>query len=543
MRRPSLLLLLLLSVTACAWLLLCGGQASSPSSTLPVTDVPAHSDRSEPTLRAGAVSPDSTSSSPRSERSDPQANKPSGFGSVQVRVLAPDGTAITERVRGYAFWRPADDETTPWSREGVPLNLACPIGESGELVFARVPVGRAIKIRVLGDRYYMGTKIGSGPTLPGEHLNWTVALGAIKSTLIVRLVDETGERMPWRSVRVQLTERGAQPKKTRWGNGNADGSAIFRYTPHFVQALNGPLDLWLEYREGEATYAAHRELPDPEGEREIDVGTVQFTAHLVPRVIASGRVLLDGGRPAHRASVHAGLRTSEGLWQPLHRSAVTTDREGRFVIQSTTDVTDEFTVYVSKRGWIGSSITARAGAEDLVFALIRGGKMRGNYIVPRGIPWDRLSISAVPTGERGSGGPNQAGGHFEYPALRPGMYDVVVRVKGTDWEFLRIEGIEVKAGKWTDDDRLRGISIEGLVCATTYRLLDAEGKALDARGVTARDDRRRGRQFRVKNGEAVVVTPTYVSEVTLRSGNAHARVAPDGGTHDVRLLPISRAEK
>jgi len=459
------------------------------------------------------------------------------FGSVEVAVHDADGAPTDAAIAVALFWRTPGSEE-PWDRIGTPRAHA----RGGRARLPIVPLGKELLLRSSGSpgRQAGPDVVVPGPRRDGEVVRAAVRLGAPRTFLVGRVVDERGEPvtrpvamavafLPADAPADFVPERGT----LTWRRQEIDAEGRFRMavTGSAAGPDRRPVLLADHAVEGsEVVLAARAPLPHalPPGQ-DVDIGTLVLRPKAEERPLCSGRVVDGAGKPVDGARVSAGFWDRDGgRWVALHRQPVRTDRDGRFTVRTTIAPPEEFWVSATVRDLVPARLATHPGAGDLLLVLARGGSLRARIAAPAGFPL-HLLVGRIVDPQGRTREPDQFAGRFGADQLVPGTYEVVVCVADSRWEVTRVRGVEVRAGERASDARLGAIDVGGACRVLTLRLVD------DARQPVADQRVRIGDasgdvSVPVQRGKVLAVVPATPSSFTvlLADGRRGTALAQDG---------------
>ena len=441
----------------------------------------------------------------------PAASTPGGRGSVVVVMVNAEGQRIEDSQQEvYLFWRAPGSGGT-WQREGMPRCRTT----RGEGRIDDVPVGKELQLRVI-DHTYFGTVFdAAGPARAGEERTIRVPLGPRRPVLTALLVGPDGR--PLARQPVTLIERLDEflpegPAQTRILQTDERG----RVRKPMAYAPSRRVWLFLEMNRGEVVWSAEAEIPS-DASGLTDLGTLSFLPTTEVVTLARGRVVDEQGAPL-TGSVQVTAYAGEGAQTVvLTRTPIQVERDGSFAVRTgVSPVPESFRLQAYGAGRVRAVQEVSRGADDVVLVLRPGGRLHASFVLPEGIPQDRVVGYIQRQGSGSAGCPNQRDGHFGYDELAAGTYDIFVKIKSSPWELARVEGIVVPEGGAAEDARIRDIPLDGRVRAWRVRLLSPEGTSVAGRHVTVESPEGGRATFTARSdGTVVIVAPPRYEALTL----------------------------
>lgn len=452
------------------------------------------------------------------------------LGRVAVRVLDEDGRPVADGVevilavtgRGAARWRATHAGVAHFAAMPLDCELRVTASESE----AR-QAGESVTLR--------------GPRQDDEEVTCELRVGRFWPRLLGRVVDEHGAPLPAQELLVGVGARSngepAEIAADRKSAGLAwrrlDAQGRFRIpvpesapagSRRFVVAVHQPSGTEVEF-------CAVAELPGLLAPaQQFDIGDLRLLATGTERLLASGRVVDERGMPLANVDVAAGYwDRAAGRWVSLNTQRVRSAADGTFVLRAVRPSPASFSLSASVAGRVPVQREISEGARGLELVLARGGRLRAR-IVAQGVP-PQLLVGAIVDASGRRQEPNQAAGYFGAEHLAAGRYAVTVRIAQSNWELLRIEGIDVPAGGSADDQRLARIDVSELCRKLRLRLVDAQQAPLADMGCDLRDAERRGLRVNSdREGWIVAAVPRGAAALTveLADGRRGDVIARDG---------------
>ncbi len=392
-------------------------------------------------------------------------------GSLQVRVLEPDGT-LSKRAGGVTLKSPSRV-----CQEGeVELNLEL---VDGEAQFSHVALGAEFTATFHSSSTgTTWTATGTGPTQLGEGQTLTIQgeqTGAIRGQL-------QGKFEPfadWSKVglhmcvldqnREELQRTAFQPK--------LDGSFQVALDPGLN--LDQVVDLQIVgyYWTREEGLRPRWDLGayfvlKPQG---LDLGKVNLR-WVSDRI--HGRVVDTDGNGIEDARIT--VSTDRGGNRSTHMDE--TNSRGGFQLK--TILAEETTVEVrAEGGWLKhKQIVKNQGDSELRIVLQRGAVCTGQILMPEGIPDYSLTVQVHPSGdqERDSTSPSASvdslTGQFQVKGIAAGTH--VVQVRMVNAPIMEIPGVRFEAGLECADARVQSIDLRDVLESKSLRVMGANGESL-----------------------------------------------------------------
>ena len=249
-------------------------------------------------------------------------------------------------------------------------------------------------------------------------------------------------------------------------------------------------------------------------------------------LLVSGQVIDEGGAPVPSVFVSVRYTFEEGdraSWYN-HGDRPYSDAEGRFELRTHHDYARIQVHAWRTRGGSSDRQEVPIGSTDVRLVYVphepesARGEVRGRVLADESIPWAGLELRFRLQGEKSSGGYRTTApfaGSYRLSRMLPGTYGVTVVADGHGFdgpafEFLRRDGIEVRAGETTDVD---AIDLRGALRYFELKVLGPDGDPLDRVhcNVGIPDVRHTGGW--IEDGRLAFVAPAHVDAFELSAGD------------------------
>lgn len=214
------------------------------------------------------------------------------YGSVEVRITCRDGKPFT----GSADVELDGSSAEEWSPQSV--RAAVPPG-SGAAVFERVGIGHGVKVSAtIAGISHLFEASGRGPRRAGEKAVIEVKLGRALAVLVGRAVDEVGEPLRNRALRLAGHLRKESSAAFDPADVMTDAAGNFTLATDCGRASRIAGALLLRNAHSDAELGVAVRIPVTAGRN--DLGRITFAP---ARTIATGVVVDESGAPVSQASV------------------------------------------------------------------------------------------------------------------------------------------------------------------------------------------------------------------------------------------------
>lgn len=376
----------------------------------------------------------------------------------------------------------------------------------------------------------------TGPTKPGEVLK--VNMDLAQTQIIEGLaVNPSGQPFAEKKLKMTLCALDSEHGISAYPTTDSEG----RWSFEVGSEIRGSrLRVWVhrdprEYR-GELPV-----IQRPSGVGRQNVGNVVlYPGKGEERVLASGRVTDESGRPVRRAHISVfELLEEDGREYRAKRALATlrTKRDGLFELSSYDEIPrGRLRVFASCKGYLTPDAQdVTIGSRGLSFGFVRGGSVGAQFRIEPGIPKDQVVIRI-----KGNGHSRKLSlvefawrESSRFPSLVQGEYEVRIEIRSTDW-LLFESPAQVESGQ---DMSLGEIDLRGKTQLLKLHLTDAGGKAVSRQYFTLVDSQGQGYHNQVRtNEEGRVWCVIPAGSGPLRLGNGQygeVQVQPDTGTIEV----------
>ncbi|MFK5955983.1 MAG: hypothetical protein QM477_06005 [Planctomycetota bacterium] len=420
-------------------------------------------------------------------------------------------------------------------------------GFDGKSRFEAVGLGLDFLIHVnpyVSDSFYAMAK---GPTHPGEDFVLTVQRPAPRG-FKMRLVDSHGSPLAQGSCWIQIDlEREGEDSSLGLGRGpdiDQEGFVRIILDEDEIDFLEGAQSAFftLEARTGDpvSVYEAKGNLPTS-ALHEIK-NLPDLEVRLLP-ILAQGKFLYPDGTPAR--SVFCSLETvtiEDGKEEWDWAASGYSDKSGVFRLMGNPPRgPTRFTAF--KRGYLPIEL-ARTPAENAVFTLDKGARIRGTWKLPTGLDTFPISILIKPSsGDEGSWkSPNAqklGASNFELQAMTEQMVDVGLAARLGKVILAQVPQVSPWVDETHADRRLSPISIRNPLHSFQLELIDAKQNPVHGAEIQLLDTsfEHQKEPFRVA-WDCNLVLPVSSSIIRITAPNFRSReVEIRAGKQEVVLEP------
>lgn len=423
-------------------------------------------------------------------------------GEVQVRVLDSDGSAIPEGSHQIAL------EVVDGPRSRV---LKDWLYEDRIGSFQGLPPGAQVSARLgeFSDSELVAASEGVVPPAGAEPLLLIVTVvPPLDRSLTGRLVDAEGEPLANASYSFRSVLRmGGGTSSSSRGGRHTDGEGRFQEElgSHMQSVGKAESSLRLTFsvdQDAGADWVSEALLFEGELELPMDLGDVTCAE---PPLLVAGRVLDADGDPVEGGTIRVSYLPPEAeapvpggqSYELVYIDGQSTKRtgaDGRFEVFASTT---EPRLYLSAEaeGFSPSGMFPfRAGATSVEVILGGAGSLMGSLRFPDGsdpggwtagiqpyVEQDRASFSPnTITGGWSSDGTwwdsnMDRGANFGWRDLKPGLYNVRIKLEGVSEPVRQWDQLLVDAGDVNRDPRLQDVELDGLVTTVPLEVVDPGG--------------------------------------------------------------------
>ncbi|MEZ5967260.1 MAG: hypothetical protein R3F56_25715 [Planctomycetota bacterium] len=305
-----------------------------------------------------------------------------------------------------------------------------------------------------------------------------------------------------------------------------------------------PYTLEVQANRGERRFGRLIGLPELMHGKRTEIGDVELRE--LP-ILAQGTVRDDLGQPLARANVVVQVLRNE-TWTEESFVRDRTDAEGKFVLYGEPRP-QRLRLVASLRRHSTDVRPIDFGAEvDLV--LQRNGGILAAGVLPDFVPREAIAATLAsadggrPRDIQVRGRPNH-GFELRVADLRPGVYDVTVRVRGLPRPLALAERVVVPPGETVRPATIDGLDLRGRLFAFTIRAVDQAGQAMNDPGspllVELHDNAGAPRlvPFSWRGGRVHLITDQpSVNVIGMASGHRPARALLQPGESTLRLTRL-----
>ncbi|MDF1838706.1 MAG: hypothetical protein P1V35_12620 [Planctomycetota bacterium] len=376
----------------------------------------------------------------------------------------------------------------------------------------------------------------AGPTEPGEVLKVDMDLEGTQFIEGVAL-NASGQPFANRKLNITLCDWDREEGANAYPTTDGEGRWSFEVAPE-VEGTR--LKVWLDRDPREF----RGELPviqRPDGAGRHNVGSVVLhPGKGIERILASGRVTDESGRPVRRANVSVyELLLEDGREVRAQRplDSMRTKGDGLFELSTYDGVpSGRVRVFAGCTGFLTPpQQDVPEGSRGLQFGLVRGGSVGASFRIEHGIPKDQIVIrlkgedhsrvlSLIEFGWESSS---------RFPSLKQGDYHTWVEIRSTDW-LLFESPVHVESGQ---DVGLGEIDLREKTQLLKLHLSDAAGQNVSKQYFSLLDAQGQGYSNGLRtNDEGNIWCVIPRNPGPLRLGNGHygeVLIQPEPGTIEV----------
>ncbi len=468
-------------------------------------------------------------------------------GSIALRTVDLDGRTFSHPVNGEL--RIDAEEAAPWMR----VEMRKEQNEEA-LVFPFVGLGLGFTAHCELDDNDFTWRFPSflGPSTPGERVTVDMVVAPDAGMLFGRLLDGAGKPLAHRVPTFLITSHAGRLEGEEV---TLDKAGRFHLPYHVREPHSAPFRL--EIRRNDVTPTAGRAmtLPALPEAKVTDLGDLRIDA--LGR-LARGRVADDLGAPIEGATVQLQRERMRGGKNPRLEfadedfTAARTDDGGRFELFGELEK-GRYRLRVEADGHFPFETADLGSGEPIDVILDRRSRVVGTVLTPSWMPDNsvrvRLESMADPEQQRDDQVHDHEGRTYIYfDWVRPGIYNVVIRVRDFPDPFLRIDGIEIVPGQMDIHPRLLDLDLSRFLHRFEVVAVDDQGERIQPnRPLVARIVRPGGEiefvGFPWRNGRTEIfsVSPTLDVWPEAQGYHAEPTVLVHGGC-ELRFLEIPPVE-
>jgi protocatechuate 3,4-dioxygenase beta subunit len=358
----------------------------------------------------------------------------------------------------------------------------------GLATFTPAGLGRQFQARASRtDGSLIGDVAGFGPVSAGETARLEIVERAGNSFIVGRIVGSDGQPVTSARLEIGVEVNAGGGRSSNNDNFRTDAAGRFRIlieNPILPEGAKRTATVRQRQR-GASAAAARVDLSWTLPPGDVDLGDLRLA--LAP-MVAAGIVVDEAGEPVANAHVtlqekHSyGEGASEFYWSWIQGGEVFTGADGSFVLNAEVE-SGEFLLSCMSSDYWCEGVIIRPGATGMQLVLRRGGSLNGTLLTDEGADLKDILIEltdpSAPPDPFGRGTTQvQSSGKFEYRVLRPGTYNLRLRLGSSDHVFLELAGLMVTAGEVCADPRLNPLDARGLIRSLLIRAVDADGKKI-----------------------------------------------------------------
>jgi len=399
------------------------------------------------------------------------------MGSITVRVLDHDGRSFSHPANAELRVQAAG--VAAWTR--IPSRKE----QDGEaIVFPWVGLGLNVRPHVwLDDRdFRWDGPVVAGPGREGQRVTIDVTAPAAFGILRGRLIDAEGKAL--KGIRPTFLITGREGR-LEGEDLSLDPEGRFQLMFEVGKRHQPPFSLEIRQQNMQPPRGMVMRLPGLEDGKTVDLGDVVIDAF---GAFVRGTVLDDARRPVVGSVVKlqrerlVGRKTPKPQWRDEAFVTARTDESGRFELfgdplpgryRVEATARNHFTVR-SREVFRGSNIDLR---------LERTASLVGTLLMPKWLPSRSVKIrveSALDSKFRRDEQARTFGGkNLIYVArIRPGIYNVIIRVAGFSDPILRIDGVRLEAGQRGAHPRLTNLNLLSSLYRYQISAVDENGQSI-----------------------------------------------------------------
>lgn len=443
-------------------------------------------------------------------------------GAVEIELLDVNGepVLVSTAVR-LGLANPPEGSIDPRERTFVAQGStrANAVTDNGLALFPYVSVGERFRVDAeLVDGSAEASLEFAGPAVAGASVRVELRFDDLRPFVTARAMRSSGE--PWSNVPLRARLRMDSSDGSRSAsNGLAplrteeDGRfrvAIPLENSEWATQFTLELSMQSEGQELESEL----QLPLVLGAGENDLGELVFEP---PPLLVSGRVLGPDGAGVPRARVQvqyerrSGRASEHRYWRGLSGAAAFTDAEGGFELYARHEGDSLLRLQISAeeyRTFEGDPFAP--GASGLVLRLSAAGRLRGSVLFDADLPrrglWARCRLEGNESWIQTSLDDDP---EFEWAGLEPGVYAFQLAASALQEPLLEVSGVQVVAGRTTEDARLQEIDLRGQLVPVSILVSAADGEPLERADVRLLDEEGEAESwFNVWRGEPVELLTT-----------------------------------
>ncbi len=428
--------------------------------------------------------------------------------------------------------------------------------QNGRAVFPFVGLDQQFDVIVhpLHGERARGTWRGRGPVVAGAVERVSVTLGEPYPVFVGRAVDEDGNPVGTRRLRIGLGRPGQ--KNFPWRNvaprtvvTDATGrfrlpadDATWRDSSRILRFTNVTQRSYMAPTMPELT--AERAIPEGVGPGEVSLGNVVLRRS---PLLLTAVVVDEQDRPLSDAQARLEFFKGErpgwrSAWQADTWFDRRTGADGTFAVYGPCD-DGKLRIRVSREGYLIDEPTEfERGTRDLRIRMHASGELIGRVVLPAGTGANQFRVTLE--GPMVPSGPDQLPGYrrieldkdggFRVSSLRAGVGRLVVkwedqtRTDGRPGELVVIDNLEVRAGECTRDPRVAPLDLSSVIHKRTISVRDVGGEPVASSHVLARSS---AQEYWCKfvtdsNGQADVWSSAPTVEVRVDKPGFRREVVP-----------------
>jgi len=506
-----------------------------------------HADRFEAVLLMPLQQPESREFSGRPVPEETLELRLPPTGSIALRTVDLDGRPYTHPV--HAALRMQAENPVPWARVQQRKEQNEPA-----IVFPFVGLGLRFtaSCRLDDNDFRWNLPVFAGPNNAGEQVTIDLVVAPKAGMLFGRLLNEQGQ--PLAGVRPSFLIN-SSAGRLEGEDVTLDKEGRFHLPYQVRRNQQGPFRLEIRNNRVRPVAGFAMALPRLPVGRVTDLGDLRIGD--IAR-IAFGTVVDDRGQPVPGASVQLQRERDVGGKQPrlafVDEAFVVdgADEEGRYELFGLLEAGRYRLRAQARQHFSLDSQDLRQG-KQVDLELLRNSKVVGTVLTPTWLKSNRLRVvlqSAVNTKQRREDRVHDYKGkkYIYFDRVRPGIYNVLIRVREFPDPLHRVDGLEIQPGQQGLHPRLNDLNLGALLHRYEVLAVNERGQAIQPDWPLVAQIVRPGGQpafvgFPWRNKRLEIVSASPVLEVwPMANGYQAERTTLGPGKSELRFLKLPPVE-
>jgi hypothetical protein len=398
-------------------------------------------------------------------------------GSVALRTVDRDGRPFTHPVHGEL--RIIDGKNPRWAR--LPIRK-----EQNERVIEFPFVGLGMQLdascRLDDDDFRWRAPAFAGPQQPGERLVVDLVVAPGAAMLYGRMLDESGSALAGIDTTILINSlRG----RLEGEEVQLDEEGRF-HLPYEVRGQHqAPWRLQVRCLGRMPVPGLAKTLDVLPKEGVMDIGDLQIGD--LTR-ISSGRVVNDLGEPITGARVQLqrereGGRRPRLSWQDEAFATTTTDGDGQFTLFGDLEAA-RYRLRVTASEHFSYEEPRLPSRDDAVIKLDRRSRVVGSVLLPKWLASHRVKVRLESQSDSTRGRDDRIRDYrgkklVYFDWVKPGIYNLSLRLEGFPDAFVRVDGFEIKPGQRDTHPRLKDLDLGRDLYRFEVAAIDEVGKRMN----------------------------------------------------------------